>query len=156
MAKKWYPRSSPWDVTQYLSSRYSLMKQAKSANSSMEINLSSLHRSSPSIIHTWKILQNLPVWWFSVTFLLSSRRGSLATHLSVALGLLYLVPSQYVPLGFVGSIPEDLAKAIELFNSDLPNAIMLETEYGSWVKECEECLTTVPDTLVSALRQCSS
>ena len=45
--------------------------------------------------------------------------------LSVALGLLYLVPSECVHLGFVGSIPEDLAKAAELFKSDLPHGMML-------------------------------
>ena len=78
------------------------------------------------------------------------------SSLGVALGLLYLVPSECVHLGFVGSIPEDLAKAVELFKSDLPHAVMLKTEYSSWVREWKECSTTVPDTLVGALRECSS
>ena len=55
--------------------------------------------------------------------------------LSVALGLLYLVPSECVLLGNVGGIPEDLAKAVDLFESDLPHAVMLTTEYSSWVRE---------------------
>ena len=54
---------------------------------------------------------------------------------NVALGLLFLVPSECVRLGNDGTIPDDLAKAIDLFKSDLPHAVMLTTEYTSWVRE---------------------
>ena len=45
---------------------------------------------------------------------------------------------------------------IDLFKSDLPHAVMLTTENPSWVREWKGCSTTVPDTLVGALQECSS
>lgn len=74
---------------------------------------------------------------------------------SIVLGFLYLVPSKCVHLEFVGSIPEDLAKAVKLYKSHLPHTVMHTTEYGSWVREWKVC-STVPDTLVGDLYECSS
>lgn len=75
---------------------------------------------------------------------------------SVVIGLLYLVPSECVRLGDEAGIPEDLARAVELFKDDLPHPVMFATEYDSWVREWKGCSATVPDTLVGALHDCSS
>ena len=53
-------------------------------------------------------------------------------------------------------VPEDLAKAVDLFKGDLPHAVMFNTEYDSWVRQWKELSSSaVPDTLVGALKECS-
>lgn len=93
---------------------------------------------------------------FSRTLFLSLRRGLLTIHLRVAIGLLHLLPSECVRLDDEAGIPDNLARAVQLFEGDLPHAVMFTTEYGSWVREWKECLTSVPDTLVDTLHKCSS
>ena len=51
---------------------------------------------------------------------------------SITIGLLHLLPSECIKLVMV---PEDLAKAVDLFKGDLPHAVMFNTEYDSWVQQ---------------------
>lgn len=74
----------------------------------------------------------------------------------IVTGLLNLLPSECVQVEQDVGIPDDLASAVELFKGDLPHDVMFSTEYYSWVQEWKECSTTIPDTLVSALENCSS
>ena len=43
------------------------------------------------------------------------------------------MPSKCVQLGDDDSFPEDLTKAVEFFDNDLPNPVMFSIEYDSWV-----------------------
>ena len=53
-------------------------------------------------------------------------------------------------------VPEDLAKAVDLFKGDLPHAVMFNTEYGSWVRQWKEgSSAVVPGTLIGTLKKCS-
>ena len=75
---------------------------------------------------------------------------------SITVGLLHLLPSECVKLGNDAVVPEDLAKAVHLFKGDLPYAVMFNTEYYSWVQQWKDCSSAaVPDTLISALKECS-
>lgn len=74
----------------------------------------------------------------------------------IVTGLLNLLPSECVQVEQDAGIPDDLASAVELFKGDLPHDVMFSTEYFSWVREWKGCSTTIPDTLVGALENCSS
>ena len=52
-------------------------------------------------------------------------------------------------------IPEALTRAVELFQGDLPHAVMFPMEYDSWVRERKEC-STPPVSLADALQKCST
>ena len=60
-------------------------------------------------------------------------------------------------LGDDVGVPEDLIKAVDLFEDDLPHPVMFTTEYGLWVRKWKErsMSHSVPDTLVGALQECS-
>ena len=65
-------------------------------------------------------------------------------------GLLYLVPSECVQLDNESDIPEELTKAVELFEGNLPHAVMFWIEYNSCVRE------SVPVSLADTLQKCST
>ena len=73
----------------------------------------------------------------------------------IVTGLLYLVPSECVLLEEESGIPEALTRAVELFQGDLPHAVMFPMEYDSWVREWKEC-STPPVSLADALQKCST
>ena len=53
-------------------------------------------------------------------------------------------------------VPEDLAKAVDLFKGDLPHAVMFNTEFDLWVWQWKQCSSEdVTDTLIGALKECS-
>ena len=64
----------------------------------------------------------------------------------IVTGLLYLVPSECVLLEEESGIPEALTRAVELFQGDLPHAVMFP---NSWVRES-------PVSLADALQKCST
>ena len=66
---------------------------------------------------------------------------------NITIGLLHLLPSECIKLGDDVLVPEDLAKAVDLFKDDLPHAVIFNTEYDS--------SAAVPDTLIGALKECS-
>ena len=70
---------------------------------------------------------------------LSWRRGIIR----ITIGLLHLLPSECIKLRDDVVVPEDLAKAVDLFKGDLPHAVMFNTEYGSWVRQWKECSSAV-------------
>ena len=74
----------------------------------------------------------------------------------IVTGLLYLVPSECVQLDDESDIPEELTKAVKLFEGDLPHAVMFRIEYNSWVREWKECSTSVPVSLADTLQKCST
>ena len=76
---------------------------------------------------------------------------------SITIGLPHLLPSECIKLGNDVVVPEDLAKAVDLFKGDLPHAVMFNTEYNSWVCQWKELSSSivVPDTLVGVLKECS-
>ena len=75
---------------------------------------------------------------------------------NITIGLLHLLPSECIKLGDDVLVPEDLAKAVDLFKDDLPHAVIFNTEYDSWVRHWKECSSAaVPDTLIGALKECS-
>ena len=75
---------------------------------------------------------------------------------SITLGLLHLIPSECVKLGNDVMVPDELAKAVDLFKGDLPHAVMFNTEYDSWVRQWKGSSSAViPDTLIDALKECS-
>ena len=63
---------------------------------------------------------------------------------SIAIGLLHLVPSECMCLGDDVCLPEDLIKAVNLFEDDLPHPVIFTTEYGLWVRKWKECSTSSP------------
>ncbi|KAI6652513.1 Zinc finger MYM-type protein 1-like [Oopsacas minuta] len=73
---------------------------------------------------------------------------------NIMTGLLYLVPGECVQLDEDSDIPEELTKAVELFEGNLPHAVMFRIEYSSWVREWKECSTPVPVSLADALQKC--
>lgn len=74
----------------------------------------------------------------------------------ITIGLLYLLPSECIKLGNDVMVPEELAKAVNLFKGDFPRAVMFNTEYDSWVRQWKENSSAViPDTLIGALKECS-
>ena len=75
---------------------------------------------------------------------------------SITIGLLHLLPRECIKLGDDVLVPEDPAKAVNLFKGDLPHAVIFNTEYRSWVWEWKEYSSAaVPDTLIGALKECS-
>ena len=76
---------------------------------------------------------------------------------SITIGLLHLLPSECIKQGEDVVVPEDLAKAVDLFKGDLPHAVMFNTEYDSWVWHWKEYSSAaVPDTLTGTLKECSA
>ena len=74
---------------------------------------------------------------------------------SITIGLLHLLPCECIKLRD-DVVPEDLAKAVDLFKGDLPHAVMFNTEYGSWVRQWKEgSSAVVPGTLIGTLKKCS-
>ena len=72
---------------------------------------------------------------------------------SLTIGLL---PSECTKLHNDVLVPEDLAKAVDIFKDDLPHAVMFNMEYDSWVWKWKECSSAiVPDNLIGALKECS-
>ena len=69
----------------------------------------------------------------------------------IAIGLLYLVPSECVQLD-ESDIPEELTKAVELFGGNLSHAVIFRIEYNSWVREWKECSTSAPVSLADTLK----
>ncbi len=74
----------------------------------------------------------------------------------IAIGLLHLLPSECVQLDDASGVPEELTKAVESFNIDLPHSVMFPIEYNSWVREWKSSSNSVPDTLAETLEKCSS
>ena len=52
---------------------------------------------------------------------------------SIALHLLYLLPSECVHVDSDGILPTELAQAANLYKEDLPHCAMLSTEYSMWI-----------------------
>lgn len=52
---------------------------------------------------------------------------------NIAIDLLHLLPSECVKLGSDVVVPEDLAKAVDLFKGDLAHAVMFNIDNDSWV-----------------------
>ena len=51
----------------------------------------------------------------------------------VAMGLLYLLPSECANLDEdTTGLPTELAKAIQIYERDLPHPLLIETEYALW------------------------
>ena len=63
---------------------------------------------------------------------------------SIATGLLHLVPSECMCLGDDVGVPEDLIKAVDLFEDDLPHPVMFTTEYGLWVRNGRNVQRPIP------------
>ena len=77
---------------------------------------------------------------------------------SIALGLLYLLPSKCIHVESEGILPTELAHAADLYKEDLPHSVMLSTEYNMWVlkwKQQNEASADIPNKLVDALNSCS-
>ena len=75
---------------------------------------------------------------------------------SITIGLLHLLPSECIKLGSGVVVPEDLAKAVDLFKGDLPHGVMFNTEFNLWVWQWKQCSSEdVSDTLIGALKECS-
>ena len=77
---------------------------------------------------------------------------------SIALGLLYLLPSKCVHVESDGILPTELAQASVLYKDDLPHSVMLSTEYNMWVtkwKQQHAASADIPNKLVDALHSCS-
>ena len=55
-----------------------------------------------------------------------------------------------------GEIPEDLAKAVDFYEDDLPHSAMFPTQYRMWVRKWKNDIVTsaVPTKLVDALQAC--
>ena len=69
-------------------------------------------------------------------------------------GLLHLVPSQCPSTD--GEIPEDLAKAVDFYEDDLPHSAMFPTRYRMWIRKWKNDIVSsaVPTKLVDALQAC--
>ena len=68
----------------------------------------------------------------------------------LAMGLLYLLPTKCVSLSHDIVVPSELKAAVQFFSSDLPNAVMLSTEYSDWVRKWKSASTTdiLPERLI--------
>ena len=75
----------------------------------------------------------------------------------IALGLLYLLPSECIQLKDEDSLPKELAQAVEFYKDDLPLSVMLSTEYGMWIRRWkQQNMSELPHKLVDALQACSA
>lgn len=54
---------------------------------------------------------------------------------SVALGLLYLHPSECVDVASDGIVSTELTQAADLHKENLPHSVMLSTEYSMWIRK---------------------
>ena len=82
---------------------------------------------------------------------LEERFTNSPTH---TIGLLRLLPSKCISTTTETEIPEELAKAVDFYQSDLPHAVMLLVEYRMWVAMWKEPGCNVPNKLVDALKEC--
>ena len=57
----------------------------------------------------------------------------LTNSLTHTIGLLQLLPSKCISTTTKTEIPEELAKAVDFYQSDLPHTVMLPVEYRMWV-----------------------
>ena len=57
---------------------------------------------------------------------------------------------------FDGEIPQDLAKAVNFYEDDLPHSAMFPTQYRMWVRKWKNDIisSAVPTELVDALQAC--
>ena len=77
---------------------------------------------------------------------------------SIALGLLYLLPSKCVCVESDCILPTEFAQAADLYKEDLPHSVILSTEYNMWVtkwKQQHAANADIPNKLVDALHSCS-
>ena len=74
----------------------------------------------------------------------------------IALGLLYLLPSEAVNPDEDNSYLVELVKAVQMYKDDLPHPLMMETEYNLWrVKWKSNADANPPRKLVDAYKACS-
>ena len=117
-----------------------------------------VHRSNPEI--------SSPEDYFRITlydeFLshvvseLQSRFVDNPAH-DIALGLLYLLPSECINVKQEDSLPKELAQAAEVYKDDLPHSMMLSTEYSTWIRKWkQQNKSEFPNRLVDALQACSA
>ena len=74
----------------------------------------------------------------------------------IALGLLYLLPSECINVVDDGSLPTELAQVVELYSDDLPHSVMLSTEYSVWIRKWKQSESELPNKLVDTLQACSA
>ncbi len=94
---------------------------------------------------------------FCLMYKLNWRKDLLTIRLSrsITVGLLHLLPTECLKVSDDVMVPDDLAKAVEIFKGNLPHAVMFNIEYDSWVRQWKDSPpTNVPDTLGAALREC--
>ena len=70
------------------------------------------------------------------------------------LGLLHLLPNQCQSTVDEAKIPDDLLKAVDFYNSDLPHPVLFPSEYRNWVRKWKRQYTNLPNNLVGALEAC--
>ena len=78
---------------------------------------------------------------------------------SHASGLLYFLPSECISLEAEQDLPEELAKAVDFCQDDLPHSLMFPTEYRMWIRKwklLDNSSTDAPNKLVDALRMCEA
>ena len=78
---------------------------------------------------------------------------------SHASGLLYLLPSECISLEVEQDLPEELAKAVDFYQDDLPHSLMFPTEYCMWIRKwklLDNSSTDAHKKLVDALRMCEA
>ena len=63
---------------------------------------------------------------------------------SIALGLLYLLPTECVRIEIYDNLPTEFAQAANLYKDDMPHSIMLSTEYSMWVRKWKQHVDDVP------------
>ena len=67
------------------------------------------------------------------------------------LGLLHLLPNQCQSTVYEVKIPDDLLKAVDFYNSDLPHPVLFPSEYRNWVRKLKRQYTNLPNNLVGAV-----
>ena len=74
----------------------------------------------------------------------------------IALGLLYLLPSEAINLDEDNIYPVELVNAVQMYKDDLPHPLMMKTEYNLWrVKWKSNADASPPRKLVDAYKACS-
>ena len=84
---------------------------------------------------------------------LEERFTNSPTH---TIGLLQLLQSKCISTTSETEIPEELAKAVDFYQGDLPHVVMLPVEYRKWVAMWKEPGCNVPNKLVDALKECDN
>ena len=73
----------------------------------------------------------------------------------IALGLLFLLPSECVNLEDENSLPTELAKVVQTYEGDLKHPLMMEIEYNLWRLKWKNSEHT-PKKLIDVFQACSS